>query len=66
MLLDPEVDTHPYWIDNDSELAAPLGPVLGRRRWEVHALGLRGAGGSRAAAERGRHLAWARVAPVPG
>jgi hypothetical protein len=38
VLLDPEVDTYSYWIDNDRELAERLGPVLGRPPEEVHAL----------------------------
>jgi hypothetical protein len=38
VLLDPEVDTFSYWIDNDAELAERLAPVLGRRPEDVHAL----------------------------
>ena len=38
VLLDPEVDTYSYWIDNDAELAGCLAPVLDRPPEEVRAL----------------------------
>jgi methyltransferase family protein len=38
VLLDPEVDTYSYWIDNAGELADCLAPVLDRPPEEVRAL----------------------------
>jgi hypothetical protein len=38
VLLDPEVDTYSYWIDNAGELADCLAPVLDRPPDEVRAL----------------------------
>jgi hypothetical protein len=38
VLLDPEVDTYSYWIDNEGELAGCLATLLDRPPEEVHAL----------------------------